>query len=147
MSASDEDRYFANTKTQTVREALRDAMAAEMRRDDKVFLMGEEVAQYQGAYKISQGLLDEFGPRRVICRSPGRLVTHEIIAFVDAGGGHAQQLGVRGQTWGRLPVPAGRRGAVFPRGPFDDQPQVGLSVCGDDGVQGIGEFARADVRE
>ena len=50
----------------TVREALRDAMAAEMRADDDVFLMGEEVAQYQGAYKISQGLLDEFGPKRVI---------------------------------------------------------------------------------
>ena len=50
----------------TVREALRDAMAEEMRRDDKVFLMGEEVAEYQGAYKISQGLLDEFGDRRVI---------------------------------------------------------------------------------
>jgi pyruvate dehydrogenase E1 component beta subunit len=49
-----------------VREALRDAMAAEMRRDGDVFLMGEEVAQYQGAYKISQGLLDEFGPKRVI---------------------------------------------------------------------------------
>src|SRR6202030_839099 len=52
--------------TMTVREALRDAMAEEMRRDDTVFLMGEEVAQYQGAYKISQGLLEEFGPRRVI---------------------------------------------------------------------------------
>ncbi|HEX3430606.1 MAG TPA: pyruvate dehydrogenase complex E1 component subunit beta [Rhizomicrobium sp.] len=50
----------------TVREALRDAMAEEMRRDQDVFLMGEEVAQYQGAYKVSQGLLDEFGPRRVI---------------------------------------------------------------------------------
>ncbi|MFL5289759.1 MAG: pyruvate dehydrogenase complex E1 component subunit beta [Rhodopila sp.] len=50
----------------TVREALRDAMALEMRRDKDVFLMGEEVAQYQGAYKISQGLLDEFGPRRII---------------------------------------------------------------------------------
>jgi pyruvate dehydrogenase E1 component beta subunit len=50
----------------TVREALRDAMAAELRRDADVFLMGEEVAQYQGAYKISQGLLDEFGPRRII---------------------------------------------------------------------------------
>jgi len=56
----------AGTKPQTVREALRDAMAEEMRRDDKVFLMGEEVAQYQGAYKVSQGLLDEFGDRRVI---------------------------------------------------------------------------------
>ncbi len=53
-------------KVQTVREALRDAMAEEMRRDQRVFLMGEEVAQYQGAYKISQGLLDEFGEKRVI---------------------------------------------------------------------------------
>ena len=50
----------------TVREALRDAMAEEMRNDDRVFVMGEEVAQYQGAYKVTQGLLDEFGPRRVI---------------------------------------------------------------------------------
>jgi pyruvate dehydrogenase E1 component beta subunit len=50
----------------TVREALRDAMAEEMRRDDRVFVMGEEVAQYQGAYKVTQGLLDEFGPKRVI---------------------------------------------------------------------------------
>jgi pyruvate dehydrogenase E1 component beta subunit len=49
----------------TVREALRDAMAEEMRREDTVFLMGEEVAEYNGAYKVSQGLLDEFGPRRV----------------------------------------------------------------------------------
>ena len=54
------------TVNQTMREALRDAMAEEMRRDKDVFLMGEEVAQYQGAYKISQGLLDEFGPTRVI---------------------------------------------------------------------------------
>ncbi|HDR29182.1 pyruvate dehydrogenase complex E1 component subunit beta, partial [Rhodovulum sp.] len=53
-------------KSTTVREALRDAMAEEMRRDETVFLMGEEVAEYQGAYKISQGLLDEFGARRVI---------------------------------------------------------------------------------
>jgi pyruvate dehydrogenase E1 component beta subunit len=50
----------------TVREALRDAMAEEMRADDRVFLVGEEVGQYQGAYKVSQGLLDEFGERRVI---------------------------------------------------------------------------------
>ncbi len=50
----------------TVREALRDAMAEEMRRDERVFLMGEEVARYQGAYKVSQGLLEEFGERRVI---------------------------------------------------------------------------------
>ena len=53
-------------RNQTVREALRDAMAEEMRRDGDVFLIGEEVGEYQGAYKISQGLLDEFGPRRVI---------------------------------------------------------------------------------
>jgi len=53
-------------KSTTVREALRDAMAEEMRRDDSVFLMGEEVAEYQGAYKVSQGLLDEFGSKRVI---------------------------------------------------------------------------------
>ena len=52
--------------TITVREALREAMAEEMRRDPNVFLMGEEVGEYQGAYKISQGLLDEFGPKRVI---------------------------------------------------------------------------------
>ncbi len=50
----------------TVREALRDAMAEEMRRDADVFVMGEEVAEYQGAYKITQGLLQEFGPRRVV---------------------------------------------------------------------------------
>ena len=55
-----------NIATVTVREALRDAMAEEMRRDDRVFVMGEEVAQYQGAYKVTQGLLDEFGPKRVI---------------------------------------------------------------------------------
>ena len=52
--------------TQTVREALRDAMAEEMRRDDKVFVMGEEVAEYQGAYKVTQGLLQEFGAQRVV---------------------------------------------------------------------------------
>jgi pyruvate dehydrogenase E1 component beta subunit len=50
----------------TVREALRDAMAEEMRKDDRVFVMGEEVAEYQGAYKVTQGLLDEFGPGRVV---------------------------------------------------------------------------------
>jgi pyruvate dehydrogenase E1 component beta subunit len=54
------------TRQTTVREALREAMAEEMRRDGNVFLMGEEVAEYQGAYKISQGLLDEFGAKRVI---------------------------------------------------------------------------------
>lgn len=57
---------FGKAVTMTVREALRDAMAEEMRRDKDVFLMGEEVAQYNGAYKVSQGLLDEFGPQRVI---------------------------------------------------------------------------------
>ena len=61
-----EPEYTGSTATMTVREALRDAMAEEMRRDPEVFLMGEEVAQYQGAYKVSQGLLDEFGSKRVI---------------------------------------------------------------------------------
>ena len=53
-------------KQQTVREALRDAMSEEMRSDESVFLMGEEVGEYQGAYKISQGMLDEFGTKRII---------------------------------------------------------------------------------
>ncbi|MCH8155117.1 MAG: pyruvate dehydrogenase complex E1 component subunit beta [Proteobacteria bacterium] len=61
-----EPEWSGPSETLTVREALRDAMAEEMRRDPDVFLMGEEVAEYQGAYKVSQGLLDEFGPRRVI---------------------------------------------------------------------------------
>ena len=52
--------------TQTVREALRDAMAEEMRKDDRIFVMGEEVAEYHGAYKVTQGLLEEFGAKRVI---------------------------------------------------------------------------------
>ena len=52
--------------TMTMREALRDAMAEEMRRDKDVFVMGEEVAEYQGAYKVTQGLLQEFGPQRVV---------------------------------------------------------------------------------
>ncbi|WP_428492744.1 pyruvate dehydrogenase complex E1 component subunit beta [Rhodopila sp.] len=60
------ERDWGPSKPVTVREALRDAIALEMRRDADVFLIGEEVAQYQGAYKISQGLLDEFGPKRVI---------------------------------------------------------------------------------
>src|SRR5215831_5370327 len=58
--------YTRKATTMTVREALRDAMAEEMRRDETVFLLGEEVAEYQGAYKVSQGLLEEFGARRVI---------------------------------------------------------------------------------
>jgi len=61
-----ESEYSGPTVSLTVREALRDAMAEEMRNDDTVFLMGEEVAQYQGAYKVSQGLLEEFGDKRVI---------------------------------------------------------------------------------
>ncbi|HEV7456189.1 MAG TPA: pyruvate dehydrogenase complex E1 component subunit beta [Roseococcus sp.] len=60
------ERDWGPTRTMTVREALRDAMAAEMRLDGDVFLIGEEVGQYQGAYKVSQGLLDEFGPKRVM---------------------------------------------------------------------------------
>jgi len=63
---SPEVPHGVNMKTATVREALRDAMAEEMRRDGRVFVMGEEVAEYQGAYKVTQGLLDEFGPERVI---------------------------------------------------------------------------------
>ena len=62
----DEAKFFQSTKTQTVREALRDAMAEEMRADEKVYIMGEEVAEYNGAYKVTQGLLDEFGAKRVI---------------------------------------------------------------------------------
>jgi len=58
--------HGTNMKTSTVRDALRDAMAEEMRRDPRVFVMGEEVAEYQGAYKVTQGLLQEFGPKRVI---------------------------------------------------------------------------------
>ena len=64
--ASDEDRFYGSTTTLSVREALRDAMAEEMRDNPDIFLMGEEVAEYQGAYKVSQGLLEEFGDRRVI---------------------------------------------------------------------------------
>jgi pyruvate dehydrogenase E1 component beta subunit len=63
---ADEPEYTGAARTITVREALRDAIAEEMRRDDRVFLIGEEVAEYQGAYKVSQGLLQEFGARRVI---------------------------------------------------------------------------------
>jgi pyruvate dehydrogenase E1 component beta subunit len=58
--------YDGPVKRQTVREALRDAMAEEMRTTPEVFVMGEEVAEYQGAYKVTQGLLEEFGPRRVV---------------------------------------------------------------------------------
>ncbi len=59
-------RHEAFTANTAVREALRDGMAEEMRADERVFVMGEEVAEYQGAYKVTQGLLDEFGPKRVI---------------------------------------------------------------------------------
>ena len=61
-----EEAYSGAIAAMTLREALRDAMAEEMRRDDTVFLMGEEVAEYQGAYKVSQGLLEEFGAARII---------------------------------------------------------------------------------
>ena len=66
IAAPGPEKDWGATKPITVREATRDAMALELRADDRVFLMGEEVAQYQGAYKISQGLLEEFGPRRII---------------------------------------------------------------------------------
>ena len=62
----DEAKFFEDTTEKTVREALRDAMADEMRADESIYLMGEEVAEYNGAYKVSQGLLDEFGAKRVI---------------------------------------------------------------------------------
>jgi len=71
--------------TMTIREALRDAMAEEMRRDDDVFIMGEEVAEYQGAYKVTQGLLQEFGARRVI-DTP---ITEHGFAGVGVGAGFA----------------------------------------------------------
>jgi len=66
LAPAAEPEWNGKTVHMTVREALRDAMAEEMRRDGSVFLMGEEVAQYQGAYKVSQGLLEEFGAKRVI---------------------------------------------------------------------------------
>ena len=66
QSAAAPEKDWGATQPTTVREALRDAMAQELRADDSVFLIGEEVAQYQGAYKISQGLLQEFGERRII---------------------------------------------------------------------------------
>lgn len=66
MNATQDEKAYTSFKTQTVREALRDAMAEEMRTDENVYVMGEEVAQYQGAYKVTQGLLDEFGDRRVV---------------------------------------------------------------------------------
>ncbi len=62
----DEGKFMANTSAMQVREALRMAMSEEMRKDKNVFLLGEEVAEYNGAYKVSQGMLDEFGPKRII---------------------------------------------------------------------------------
>ncbi|OSQ48741.1 pyruvate dehydrogenase complex E1 component subunit beta [Thalassospira alkalitolerans] len=66
VNATQDEKTYTSFKTQTVREALRDAMAEEMRSDENVYVMGEEVAQYQGAYKVTQGLLDEFGDKRVV---------------------------------------------------------------------------------
>ena len=83
--SSAEPEYSGKTVTMTVREALRDAMAEEMRRDDTVFLLGEEVGEYQGAYKVSQGLLQEFGPRRVI-DTP---ITEQGFAGLGIGAGFA----------------------------------------------------------
>ncbi|HEV2097692.1 MAG TPA: pyruvate dehydrogenase complex E1 component subunit beta [Stellaceae bacterium] len=80
-----EAEYTGPTRTITVREALRDAIAEEMRRDDTVFLLGEEVAEYQGAYKVSQGLLQEFGARRVI-DTP---ITEQGFAGLGVGAGFA----------------------------------------------------------
>ncbi|MGH7065708.1 MAG: pyruvate dehydrogenase complex E1 component subunit beta [Stellaceae bacterium] len=80
-----EPEYAGQTRTITVREALRDAIAEEMRRDETVFLLGEEVAEYQGAYKVSQGLLQEFGARRVI-DTP---ITEQGFAGLGVGAGFA----------------------------------------------------------
>jgi pyruvate dehydrogenase E1 component beta subunit len=77
--------YKGKTTTMTVREALRDAIAEEMRRDETVFLMGEEVGEYQGAYKVSQGLLQEFGAGRVI-DTP---ITEQGFAGLGVGAGFA----------------------------------------------------------
>jgi pyruvate dehydrogenase E1 component beta subunit len=77
--------YRGATRMMTVREALRDAIAEEMRRDDTVFLIGEEVGEYQGAYKVSQGLLQEFGARRVV-DTP---ITEHGIAGLGVGAGFA----------------------------------------------------------
>tara|TARA_R110000796_G_scaffold88559_2_gene190778 strand:+ start:135082 stop:136515 length:1434 start_codon:yes stop_codon:yes gene_type:complete len=66
VNATQDEKTYTSFKTQSVREALRDAMAEEMRSDENVFVMGEEVAEYQGAYKVTQGLLDEFGDKRVV---------------------------------------------------------------------------------
>ena len=66
QSLPPEPDYTGEMVTQTVREALRDAIAEEMRTDERIFLMGEEVAEYEGAYKVSQGLLEEFGAKRVV---------------------------------------------------------------------------------
>jgi pyruvate dehydrogenase E1 component subunit beta len=80
-----EAEYTGPTRTITVREALRDAIAEEMRRDERVFLIGEEVAEYQGAYKVSQGLLQEFGGRRVV-DTP---ITEQGFAGLGIGAGFA----------------------------------------------------------
>ena len=85
QTAPTEQEYAGKVVTQTVREALRDAIAEEMRRDDTVFLLGEEVAEYEGAYKVSQGLLREFGPRRVI-DTP---ITEQGFAGLGIGAGFA----------------------------------------------------------
>jgi pyruvate dehydrogenase E1 component beta subunit len=66
VDVPDEPEWTGATKSEAVRESLRDAMSEEMRRDDRVFLMGEEVADYEGAYKVTVGMLKEFGRRRVV---------------------------------------------------------------------------------
>jgi pyruvate dehydrogenase E1 component beta subunit len=62
----DEEKFWQNTEKKTVREALREAMSEEMRKDERIYIMGEEVAEYQGAYKVTQGMWEEFGDKRVI---------------------------------------------------------------------------------
>ncbi len=71
----------------TVREALRDAMAEEMRRDERVFVMGEEVAEYQGAYKVTQGLLQEFGDAGLAQGIDVALPTVRLLVVAGAGCG------------------------------------------------------------
>ncbi len=83
--ASAQDSEGTEMVTITVREAIREAMSEEMRRDKDVFLMGEEVGQYQGAYNISQGMLEEFGPQRVIdTRSPNTASRASPLALLSA---------------------------------------------------------------
>ena len=132
----------------TMREALRDAMAEEMRRDPDVFVMGEEVAEYQGAYKVTQGLLEEFGARRVIdtpdhrarlCRSRRRRGARRTEAdrrvhdlqFRHAGDGPADQFG------GEDALHVGRPGAGLDRVPRPERAGVARRRPAQPGLFGL----------